>query len=127
MSWIDELMVGDTVWRVGFRMGTDGGNNGESRTVAKVGRKWIYTQVGWQVERFDGSGMADGGKYSSPAVYYKDESSYLTEKESKSLWHEFRDQVYRRHSMPRELSAESIRQAAMLLGLTLTKGKDWPW
>lgn len=109
-----KLAVGQTLWMVRTR----GWGAPQEVVVAKIGRKWA-TLAGNQGRVEIGTLWLDGDGYSPPGQCYLSREVWEAEKRADVAWNAlFRS--YRRR--PPDLTADTIRQAAALLGIEIGEG-----
>lgn len=116
----NRLQVGQKLWyiRYGWLGGTPDNLPGHEVTIESIARKWA-TLKECEHPRIDKITLeADGGEYSSPGRCYLSQAAYVSHAEVTRLWNGFVAQI-NRSRLPPGVTAEQIRQAAELVGITL--------
>ena len=109
MTETPRFTVGQTLWRVSR-------HSGRPCTVTKIGRKWATLDGG---ERIDIKTMELEGYDFSFTRIFLSEAHYLRELDDRNTWVAFYDAL-KRWQPPAD--AQTIRQAAALLGIELPPG-----
>lgn len=107
------LTVGDHIFRVSTSCHS---RQPEYRKIVKIGRKWAITENSWGVqEKVSLENLrADGGQYTSPAIYYLTEEKYKQEIEKSKIWDTLRNKfIYKTPG----ITLEQMREIAKILGM----------
>ncbi len=92
-------------------------------TIERVGRVWAHTTGGRAAMRINKHTLVvDGGGYESPGRCYFSLDHYEAERQADAAWTALNQKVtYRR---PPNMTAETIREAAALLGIAIKAEPD---